>query len=95
MEFKTTSFSPRYISTHGNVKLDVMALGLIKSGSAWAKAGFPATPENELKNRLEICRSCPEWDSFGFLGSGKCKMCGCSTKTKLRMATAKCPLDKW
>jgi hypothetical protein len=28
-------------------------------------------------------------------GTGRCSKCGCSTWAKLRMASEKCPIDKW
>lgn len=66
-----------------------------KSFSDWAASGFKVTPEKSYAERLEICKSCDFWDSKGFANTGKCKLCGCSTITKLRMNTAKCPIGKW
>jgi hypothetical protein len=47
--------------------------------------------ENVAKERLSICKSCPELIKL----TTQCKKCGCfmSAKTKLKMAT--CPLGKW
>lgn len=61
----------------------------------WMENGFPTASKQQLDNRLSICKSCEFWDRFGFGGTGKCKKCGCSTQAKLRMATSKCPIDKW
>lgn len=70
---------------------------LLASSSAadWAKHGFPTLSESQLDERQNICKSCEFWNSDGFAGSGQCKKCGCSTAAKLRMATSKCPIDKW
>jgi hypothetical protein len=61
----------------------------------WAKAGFQVVDASQLQSRIDICRGCEFWDQSGFAGTGKCKKCGCSTQAKLRMATSKCPIDKW
>ena len=71
------------------------AAALGKSLMNWTTSGFPATPPDELASRMEICKACPEWDAEAFAGTGRCKKCGCSTQAKLRMATEKCPIDKW
>jgi hypothetical protein len=43
------------------------------------------------KERLDICKACPELIKL----TTQCKKCGCfmSAKTKLKQAT--CPLGKW
>ena len=70
-------------------------LGLAKATAKWAKEGMPITDEETLKVRLETCKGCEFWDESGFAKTGRCKKCGCSTQAKLRMATEKCPIDKW
>jgi len=57
--------------------------------AAWVSKGMPITPPEELKARQEACNSCEH-----FTGN-KCKLCGCFTQAKLRMATEKCPIGKW
>ena len=61
----------------------------------FARAGFAVTPPEALATREETCRACPEWNAKALNGTGRCQKCGCSTWAKLRMATEKCPLDKW
>jgi hypothetical protein len=61
----------------------------------WASNGFAPTPSDMFAQRMEICKACPEWDASGMAGTGRCKKCGCATQAKLRMATEKCPIDKW
>ena len=71
----------------------------VKSVSAatvkFAKSGFTTTPQEELDNRLSLCKGCEWWDSQALNETGRCKKCGCSTWAKLRMATEKCPIGKW
>jgi hypothetical protein len=72
-----------------------MAQSLWQATANFARAGFPATEYEEFKRRLSICASCPHWDNRGFVFSGRCRLCGCATSVKLRMATATCPAGKW
>jgi hypothetical protein len=71
------------------------AKSLLAAGINWTSKGFELASEEQLKYRMEICKSCPFWDPEGMMGTGKCNKCGCSTQAKLRMATEKCPIDKW
>ena len=71
------------------------AESLLNSGVRWAKNGFPVANETLVSERQTVCQSCQNWDSNAFAGSGKCKICGCSTKLKLKLKTEKCPLGKW
>jgi hypothetical protein len=70
-------------------------LSLAKSVADWKKSGFSTATAEKLADRLDICKGCEFWDGEAFAGTGKCKKCGCSTQAKLRMATSKCPIDKW
>jgi hypothetical protein len=72
-----------------------MAMTASLSAADWAKSGFAKTTLEMVKKRQEICNSCEFWNKEGFMGSGQCLKCGCSTYAKLRMATSKCPIDKW
>ena len=65
------------------------------SVAEWGKKGFLVAQNQQLEARLNICKGCEFWNSDGFGGTGSCKKCGCSTQAKLRMATSKCPIDKW
>jgi hypothetical protein len=71
------------------------AASLASSASDWARSGFKVVDQAILEDRLSICQQCEFWDKDAFAGTGKCQKCGCSTKAKLRMATSKCPIDKW
>lgn len=66
-----------------------------KSMLKWAKKGFRVVSAEQLDARLRECKRCEYWNPEALSGTGRCKICGCSTQAKLRLATEKCPLDKW
>ncbi len=66
-----------------------------KSAVNWAKSGFQTASNEQFNERLEICKKCDFWDGAALADTGRCKKCGCSTMAKLKMATEKCPIDKW
>jgi hypothetical protein len=70
-------------------------LSLLTEAAIWGGKGFPIADQELVQKRLEICSACPHWNSKGFGGTGKCTVCGCSTKAKLTMSTSKCPEAKW
>lgn len=43
------------------------------------------------KNRLEICKACPELIKL----TTQCKKCGCFMTAKTKLKAAQCPLGKW
>jgi hypothetical protein len=71
------------------------AKSLAASVKTWVGSGLQIATEDQVNYRLEICKSCEFWNASGFARTGSCKKCGCSTQAKLRMATSKCPIDKW
>ena len=72
-----------------------MSGSVILSLAKWANSGMQITTPEQLNARKAICATCEFWNPAGFSGTGSCKKCGCSTQAKLRMATSKCPIDKW
>jgi Tfp pilus assembly protein FimT len=66
-----------------------------KAAVSFASSGFTTTDPKTLARREATCRSCDMWDAAAINNTGRCKKCGCSTWAKLRMASEKCPLDKW
>jgi hypothetical protein len=73
-----------------------MAKNFGSSMVKWAKSGFQTVDQEEVFNvRLEICKKCPQWDSQALGGGGRCKLCGCATQAKLRLATESCPINLW
>ena len=71
-----------------------MAKNALGAAKRFVKSGFAMVSDDEFNRRSEICKPCEFWDAMARMGMGKCLKCGC-TSTKLRMATEKCPLDKW
>jgi hypothetical protein len=55
----------------------------------------------ETKNeRIEICKTCPEYSKNNTRGSRMrmdihCVNCGCTLSAKTACLSCKCPLDKW
>jgi hypothetical protein len=72
-----------------------MARSFFESATKFVASGFPRTPIEALQVRVDTCGACEHWDSSGFGGTGQCKVCGCSTQVKLRMATTECPIGRW
>ena len=61
----------------------------------FVRGGFSLTPPHIFSDRMAACNACAEWESGAFGGTGRCRICKCSTWAKLRMATERCPLGKW
>jgi hypothetical protein len=57
---------------------------LIKSKTEWAV-------EDKVKERLSICKKCPELIKL----TTQCKKCGCFMKIKTKLELATCPIEKW
>jgi hypothetical protein len=87
--------NPEFAASYKPATISQMAGSLASSVINYAKSGFQNTSPEQLESRLDICKVCEFWDQSGFGGTGSCKQCGCSTYAKLRMATSKCPIDKW
>jgi len=51
----------------------------------------PKTDNLESSKRLEICESCDKFIS----ATKQCRECGCIMPMKVKLANAKCPLNKW
>ena len=49
--------------------------------------------KEEEERRLNICKGCPHYVEF--MGTHRCNECNCFSKLKVKVAAAKCPLDKW
>jgi len=58
------------------------------------KDGMRVVPPDILELRKKICLDCEHWDKDGFIGIGKCKLCGCSA-AKLYIPSSSCPIFKW
>lgn len=71
--------------------LAAQAATLAKAAGRWAASGFARTADDELARRLEACAGCELYDAT----HGRCGVCGCFVKAKARLATEKCPAEKW
>lgn len=63
---------------------------VLSASARWLKAGRPRTSEAGLQARRGKCGACPHWDPKGWMGKGRCQLCGCSG-VKLEWATEQCP----
>jgi len=53
--------------------------------------GLKQAPEEEFNKRMNICKSCDQYDSVSI----RCNNCGCFLKVKASWNSEKCPLNKW
>jgi hypothetical protein len=90
-QIKDVRTSIAYLKGPGIMEMAKNAMGAAKR---FAKSGFAMVPDEEFKRRSDICASCEFWEASARMGMGKCLKCGCSS-TKFRMASEKCPLEKW
>ena len=76
-----------------------MTINQIKSFSnavaTWVVNGLKVTPDDIREHRYNLCQACPEFDKDGFMGHGKCNLCGCNLRVKTVFPYEKCPVDKW
>jgi hypothetical protein len=71
-----------------------MSLGsAIKKATADGTLATRVRPET-FSLRKEICVGCEYYDPSAFLGTGRCRVCGCGVG-KLHMPSQSCPKGKW
>jgi hypothetical protein len=66
---------------------------------AFVQAARTGTLTTQVKEetfalRKAICQGCEYFDPTAFLGTGRCRVCGCG-EAKLRMPSQSCPKEKW
>jgi hypothetical protein len=66
-----------------------MALSATKAMAAFLGSGLKTAPVDVQEARLAICRACPHHTGL------RCRICGCFTNVKSRMAHERCPIGKW
>lgn len=66
-----------------------MALSATKSMAQFAGSGFKTTPADLQRRRIETCSTCEHHTGM------RCKICGCFTAAKSRLAHESCPIGKW
>jgi hypothetical protein len=66
---------------------------LAKAVGRFVASGLKRVDEETYQERLAICRTCDQYDA----AQKRCRLCGCKTTAKLRMASESCPLlePKW
>jgi hypothetical protein len=81
------------------IDADPTAIGKVASFLAasyqFIAGGASLVSAEEQAARLAICHECPHLDRVAFMGSGSCRLCGCSIKIKSRATTFTCPLAHW
>jgi hypothetical protein len=92
---KKTTTQETNSSTSSAPSLFEMFKNVTKSTAQFIKSGMVVVSPEDLEKRLAICRNCEKFDAEALNGTGRCKLCGCSTALKLKMATEKCPIGKW
>jgi len=73
--------------------LVAQAGSLAKAVGRFVASGLQRVDDDAYRARLAICQSCDQYDA----DQKRCRLCGCKTSIKLRMASEHCPLDdpKW
>jgi tetratricopeptide (TPR) repeat protein len=66
-----------------------MALSATKAMAAFLGSGLKTAPVDVQEARLAVCRACPHHTGL------RCRICGCFTNVKSRMAHERCPIGKW
>ena len=67
------------------------AKNFFSSMTNFIKSGMETVGDDEYQRRLDICNGC-EWFDHE---AGRCKQCGCFMRIKAKLASEKCPIDKW
>ncbi|QEH36163.1 hypothetical protein OJF2_47230 [Aquisphaera giovannonii] len=66
-----------------------MAISATRAMAAFVASGMKATPAEVRDDRLATCRACEHHTGL------RCRVCGCFTEAKSRMAHERCPLGRW
>jgi hypothetical protein len=68
---------------------------LTKSAKDFAASGMELADEKTYNQRVDTCKACEHYDPSGYNNTGKCSICKCSTVAKPKIASARCPIEKW
>jgi tetratricopeptide (TPR) repeat protein len=66
-----------------------MAMSATKAMATFVSSGMKATPPDLQQKRIQTCMACEHHTGM------RCKICGCFTHVKSRMAHEDCPIGKW
>jgi tetratricopeptide (TPR) repeat protein len=77
---------PQAVSGPGFLR---MALSAAKSMARFLGSGMKTASPADLQGRLQTCAACEHHTGL------RCRLCGCFTNVKARMAHEECPIGKW
>jgi tetratricopeptide (TPR) repeat protein len=66
-----------------------MAVSATKSMAKYLASAMKSVPESTYQQRIQTCAACEHHTGL------RCRICGCFTGAKARMAHENCPLGKW
>ncbi len=66
-----------------------MAMSATKAMATFIGSGMKATPPDVQQKRMQTCAACEHHTGM------RCKICGCFTHVKSKMAHEDCPIGKW
>jgi tetratricopeptide (TPR) repeat protein len=66
-----------------------MALSATKSMARFVGSGFKTASSGIVQHRLRTCAACEHHTGL------RCRLCGCFTSAKARLAHEECPIGKW
>jgi tetratricopeptide (TPR) repeat protein len=66
-----------------------MAVSATKAMMKFIGSGLKATPADIQQKRMRTCQACEHHTGL------RCRICGCFTNVKTRMAHEQCPIGKW
>lgn len=66
---------------------------LARAAVGFAASGFEVAGGDLAESRLAVCRTCPsgQYDD----AANRCRLCGCYTQAKVRIAAETCPEGHW
>jgi hypothetical protein len=66
-----------------------MALSATRAMATFLGTGMRATASDLYRDRVAMCRTCAHHAGL------RCRVCGCFTSVKARMAHERCPIGRW
>jgi tetratricopeptide (TPR) repeat protein len=81
--------APSVETAAGSPGLLRMAVSAARSMAKFLGSGLKTTPAPTLQRRLRTCAACSHHTGL------RCRLCGCFTAAKARMAHEECPIGKW
>ena len=66
-----------------------MAVSATRAMMKYIGSGLKSTPAELQQKRIATCQACEHHTGI------RCRICGCFTNVKTRMAHEQCPIGKW